>query len=247
MTRFASLSLPPARIKESYEAAIKVVESSGTVTYAVSEGQLPPHLVMDAAGWIRGIPQADGIYGFTVSVSDAQGTISQDFEIQVFASLQVPAPSSAGKRIDPASGAMHLDNGHQTYISALMCLAIAGASGLSGAAAAGAAGAGGSGSTGGAGAVATGAGEWSASNIFQRLNSLYESTVKSTLDSRNAIMESDRLPAGDLAYDINETVGSISFSFIEQERILDSDPRTPFPDCRFRRANGIRDAACGYY
>lgn len=133
MAQFKSLSLPPARKGEQYEAHIEVTGSSGTLSFSISEGKLPPPLKIGSDGWIRGAPTGDGIYGFTVCASDAQGAISQDFEIRVFSPLQAPRPSPGGGRSDPVSGAMHLDNGHQTFIPALMALISPGIGGLSGA------------------------------------------------------------------------------------------------------------------
>ncbi|MGH3581576.1 MAG: putative Ig domain-containing protein [Mycobacterium sp.] len=57
-----------------YNQAIVVTGGTAPYTYAVSGGQLPPGLSLDAAtGALTGVPMASGTYPFTVTVTDANG------------------------------------------------------------------------------------------------------------------------------------------------------------------------------
>lgn len=135
MIQFTSFSLPSAKKGEQYEARVMVAGSSGTIRFSLSEGELPAPLEIDQEGWIHGIPSREGVYGFTVSVTDAGRTISRDFEIRVFLSLKASLPPTSYNRSDPVTGTMHVDAGRRIFIPGLMCVIGAGGVGLLGVAA----------------------------------------------------------------------------------------------------------------
>lgn len=131
MITFSTTDLPIARRGGGYEAYIVVTGGAGTLTFLLTEGELPPALTINAQGVIHGVPRREGVYGFTVSVSDGVSTISHDFELRVFAPLQVPRPI-ADIRVDPVSGVVHHNAGRLTFIPALMCFTGASIGGLFG-------------------------------------------------------------------------------------------------------------------
>lgn len=230
MARITSSAFPLAREGEQYAVHVETTGGSGTRIYSVTEGELPPALAIDQTGWIRGTPKEVGVYGFTVSVSDTQGTVRKDFEICVLARLPVPRPNSLSAHQDPVSGALHLDSGRQTYIPALMCFASASVLGAIGAASTlGAGGIASLASIAGvapAGMAAGGAlpgvtGSLLAAHGFAKISSLYESVIKNVLRRSTAVAGAGGASTTDLAFDINDTIGRINFSYLEDVRHLE--------------------------
>lgn len=211
MANFLTTSLPAARKGEHYEAQISVAGMQGASSFSLIEGELPPSLTLDLQGWIRGTSAGAGVYGFTVSVTDAQSTITQDFEIRVVAPLPVQRPSQAGVRSDPVSGVSHIDNGRRAFIPALMCFSVPGVAGAIGSsfiygASVGFPSIAGS-VTGAASGLAT-------------VTARYQAIVANMLNPPAAI-GSTSLAASDVAFDITGTHGHIKFEFVEDLRQLE--------------------------
>jgi len=73
---FAPLSLPDAKVNETFTRSIAL--SGGVAPYVVSvfDGALPPGLTLAANGTLTGTPTAEGRYAFTLLAVDARGCSS---------------------------------------------------------------------------------------------------------------------------------------------------------------------------
>ncbi len=87
--RILASSLEPAYLGEEYSATLQVVGGLTPYTFEVSEGSLPPGLVLQGAT-LRGVPETEGSYSFTINVSDAN--LSRTFQEY---SLAVTTPPPA--------------------------------------------------------------------------------------------------------------------------------------------------------
>lgn len=75
-------NLPNAVRFRPFSQTLQATGGSGSYTWSVSAGALPPGLSLDAAtGTIRGRVRLKGSWNFTVMVHDAQGTASKTFTI----------------------------------------------------------------------------------------------------------------------------------------------------------------------
>ena len=67
-------SLPNGTVGVPYSRAVQATGGSGTFTWTISAGALPPNLILDpATGVISGTPTAPGTFSFTVRVADTGG------------------------------------------------------------------------------------------------------------------------------------------------------------------------------
>jgi hypothetical protein len=101
-----TVSAPAATLGMSYSLALSAQGGSGTRTWSIASGQLPPGLALDpASGAIAGSPSAAGVYEFRVRVSDGSRLASRQFRIPVREPLAVqPAavrPYEVGLPIAP--------------------------------------------------------------------------------------------------------------------------------------------------
>ncbi|MBI5488385.1 MAG: pyroglutamyl-peptidase I [Deltaproteobacteria bacterium] len=64
-------SLPGGRVQVAYAAQLEASGASGTVTWEVTSGGLPPGLDLDVEGAISGLPERSGTYDFEVTVHEA--------------------------------------------------------------------------------------------------------------------------------------------------------------------------------
>jgi Putative Ig domain len=76
---FVTVALPRARANVRYRAEILVSGGSDVRSFAVVDGKLPPGIVLDRNGALRGRPTRAGIYGFTVEARDANGVTRRHF------------------------------------------------------------------------------------------------------------------------------------------------------------------------
>jgi hypothetical protein len=87
-------SLPNAFFEQAYEEQLEAANASGTVTWSIQFGQLPPGLSLDSNGQISGQPTSHGGWGFTVkAVDDAGRTAFKDLNISVNTPLQITTTS----------------------------------------------------------------------------------------------------------------------------------------------------------
>ena len=67
-------SLPNGTVGVPYSRPVQATGGSGTFTWTISAGALPPNLILDpATGVISGTPTAPGTFSFTVRVADTGG------------------------------------------------------------------------------------------------------------------------------------------------------------------------------
>jgi large repetitive protein len=86
-------SAPAATLGIPYSLALSAQGGSGTRTWSIASGQLPPGLALNAAtGEITGSPSAAGVYEFRVRVSDGSRLGSTLLRIPVREPLAVQAP-----------------------------------------------------------------------------------------------------------------------------------------------------------
>lgn len=70
---FTAAHLARGEVGVPFQAALTATGGSGTYTWSVSSGVLPPGLELDATGAITGRPSTAGAYRFAVSVADREG------------------------------------------------------------------------------------------------------------------------------------------------------------------------------
>ncbi len=69
-------TLPVAQLGVGYNTTLTATHGTGTYTWSLHSGTLPPGLTINASGTISGTPTTAGTYPITVSVQDGQGRTS---------------------------------------------------------------------------------------------------------------------------------------------------------------------------
>jgi hypothetical protein len=69
----ATTSLPQGTLGQSYSYQLVAYNGTGTLTWSLYSGSLPPGITLSSTGRLSGTPATQGIYGFTVRVQDALG------------------------------------------------------------------------------------------------------------------------------------------------------------------------------
>ncbi|MBC7839135.1 MAG: putative Ig domain-containing protein [Nitrospiraceae bacterium] len=83
--RITTTSLPNGNVGTAYSQQLQATGGSGNLTWTIIAGALPLGLGMDTAGLISGIPIVAGApSAFTVQVTDALQSVTQDLSIEVF-------------------------------------------------------------------------------------------------------------------------------------------------------------------
>lgn len=103
--------LPPLRVSVAVDDGVEAV-GDPTITYAVSDGTLPAGLVLwPATGAITGTPTAAGPYAFTVTATNAFGSVDAIFEGDVEAApeLDLTLDFQAGTSIEEAGSTISAD------------------------------------------------------------------------------------------------------------------------------------------
>jgi len=94
-------SLPDAQIAAAYEQTLTATGGSGSFTYAVTAGELPAGLTLDADK-ITGTPTAGGPFTFTITATDTSATPKTD--AQAFTLTVLPPEFSPSAGPDAATG-----------------------------------------------------------------------------------------------------------------------------------------------
>ena len=75
-------SLPEGKVNEEYSASL-TADGSEPIEWSVTQGSLPTELSLSKDGKITGTPTAPGDYVFTVTASNAAGSVSKELTITV--------------------------------------------------------------------------------------------------------------------------------------------------------------------
>jgi hypothetical protein len=79
-------SLPNGTVNVAYPSTtLAATGGSGTRTWSIATGSLPPGLALSNAGVLTGTPTAAGTFNFTIRVTDASGSATRQFSIVVAA------------------------------------------------------------------------------------------------------------------------------------------------------------------
>ncbi|RKY15332.1 MAG: hypothetical protein DRP82_01990, partial [Planctomycetota bacterium] len=85
-----------------YSATLTATGGTGSYSWSIVSGSLPPFVNFDSSGLISGdiasIASANSPYNFTVEVTDGQQTIQADLSITVYAQLQITTTSLSGAK-----------------------------------------------------------------------------------------------------------------------------------------------------
>lgn len=96
--------LPEARLSEPYEVQLLARGGALPIHWQIEKGALPPGVVLEANGRLRGRVHSGGEFHFTVSVRDSSGQHARkDFVLLVHSALELKWKSLAhvdGNRID---------------------------------------------------------------------------------------------------------------------------------------------------
>ncbi|MGF6418916.1 outer membrane autotransporter protein [Stenotrophomonas sp. AN71] len=81
---FVQTTLPGGQVAATYNQTLSAGGGSGSFTYSVTSGALPPGIALSGAGALSGTPTAAGSFSFTVTATDTFGfTGSQAFTVGV--------------------------------------------------------------------------------------------------------------------------------------------------------------------
>lgn len=90
MLRFTTTTLPPGTVGTSYTTPVTAWGGTGTKTYSVSLGPLPPGLSLSPSGGLYGAPTQSGSFGFFLHVAD---NICEGTDRWFSVSVQLSAPT----------------------------------------------------------------------------------------------------------------------------------------------------------
>ncbi|WP_250901836.1 MULTISPECIES: putative Ig domain-containing protein [unclassified Dyella] len=81
---FTRTTLPGGQVAVAYSQTVSATGGSGSFTYSLTTGALPPGIALSSAGAISGTPTAAGNYSFTVTATDTNGfTGSQAYTVGI--------------------------------------------------------------------------------------------------------------------------------------------------------------------
>ncbi len=83
-----TLALPPAIVHKPYSPAPLVAAGGGRclpnlIGFAVVRGQLPPGITLSAAGFLSGMPTAEGVYSFSVRAQNECVSMTRSYRLDV--------------------------------------------------------------------------------------------------------------------------------------------------------------------
>jgi hypothetical protein len=90
--KFSSSSIAPTARGRNYGQSVTTLNGSGTKTFSLDSGQLPPGFSIDPSGFITGIATTLGDYTFVVKATDSSSppqVITQQFTIKVVDPLKI--------------------------------------------------------------------------------------------------------------------------------------------------------------
>jgi len=108
--------LPLATLNEAYNQTLSAVNGSGTVTWTLNSGNLPPGMQLSSAGVLSGTPTAAGTFNFVAGASDAATPTAhadaRAFTLQVAALAFAPPTTLPDGAVNQAySQALTMANG----------------------------------------------------------------------------------------------------------------------------------------
>lgn len=81
---FIQTTLPGGQVATAYSQTVSAGGGSGSFTYSLTTGALPPGIALSSAGALSGVPTAAGNYSFTVTATDSFGfTGSQAYTLGI--------------------------------------------------------------------------------------------------------------------------------------------------------------------
>ncbi|MBV1854512.1 ExeM/NucH family extracellular endonuclease [Catellatospora sp. NEAU-YM18] len=86
--------LPGGTVGSAYSASVSA-GGGGPITFALSDGALPPGLSLSASGVVSGTPTVGGGYTFTVTATNPVSTVARDYTVTVAAAATTTAVTSS--------------------------------------------------------------------------------------------------------------------------------------------------------
>lgn len=98
---FETEDLPDGTQNQAYSASVKAASGKGAITYAVTDGALPPGLALDKnTGAITGTPTQTGDYEFETTATDSNGkTVRETYTIKIVAGVAIKTLPETGADI----------------------------------------------------------------------------------------------------------------------------------------------------
>jgi hypothetical protein len=97
--------------KTGYNQTVNTTGGTGSFTFSVPAGSLPPGLVMSSAGVFSGTPAVTGTYTFPVTATDSVGaSVSQTYTIAINTGVDIP-------NFQPVTWTLNLAGYNQTIIA----------------------------------------------------------------------------------------------------------------------------------
>lgn len=75
--------LPGAKLGKMYTTSVSATGGSGTKSWSLVSGTLPPGITLSSSGTLSGKPTIRGTFTFTLSVTDSTGTVQKTFSLTV--------------------------------------------------------------------------------------------------------------------------------------------------------------------
>ena len=96
LTIMTAGTLPAGTAGTAYLQGFQALNGTGTLTWSLAGGTLPPGLSVSPSGVLSGTPTQGGTFSFTVQVTDGGGaTATQTFVVVIAAPAQVPAVTAS--------------------------------------------------------------------------------------------------------------------------------------------------------
>lgn len=118
----APSSLSAATGGQAYSQAVSATGGSGSYTYSLSSGALPPGIALSSGGTVSGTPTTAGSYIFTITATDSlffTGSQSYSFTVNAPAITITPATLPAAAGSTPYNQALTASGGNGGYTFSL--------------------------------------------------------------------------------------------------------------------------------